>query len=235
MTSSEIVTLLVWYVVFLFSTTLHEASHAWAAMRGGDLTAYHGGQVSIDPIPHIRREPFGMLLLPALTLFFAGWPLGFASCPYDPDWARRYPKRAGWMALAGPAANLAIVLVVTGLIWIGSWTGHFAPPSDRFGLDGLVAAGAQAGPVWKGLAGFASIFFAMNFILFIFNLIPVPPLDGGGGINLLLGDETAVRYQNFMNQPLIGLIGILVAWRIFDYLIDLALPVGLRLLHLPSL
>ena len=55
---------LVWYVVFLFSITVHEAAHAWAAMRGGDLTAYHGGQVSIDPIPHIRREPIGTVVLP---------------------------------------------------------------------------------------------------------------------------------------------------------------------------
>ena len=59
---------LVYYVVFLFSTTLHEAAHAWTAMRGGDLTAYHGGQVSLDPRPHIRREPFGMVGLPLLSV-----------------------------------------------------------------------------------------------------------------------------------------------------------------------
>ena len=57
----------VWYVVFLLSTTCHEASHAWAAQFGGDLTAFHGGQVSLDPIPHIRREPFGMVIFPLLT------------------------------------------------------------------------------------------------------------------------------------------------------------------------
>ena len=61
------------YLVFLFSTVLHEAAHAWSAMRGGDLTAYHGGQVSLDPRPHIRREPFGMVLLPLLSLAASGW------------------------------------------------------------------------------------------------------------------------------------------------------------------
>ena len=64
---------LVWYVVFLFSTTCHEAAHALAAKLGGDLTAFHGGQVSIDPVPHIRREPFGMVVFPILSYVVGGW------------------------------------------------------------------------------------------------------------------------------------------------------------------
>ena len=102
---------LTFYVVFLFSTTLHEAAHAWAAKLGGDLTAYHGGQVSLDPLPHIRREPFGMVILPLLTALTMGFPIGFASAPYDPAWAQKYPKRSAWMALAGPAANLLLMLI----------------------------------------------------------------------------------------------------------------------------
>ena len=78
---------IVLYVAFVFSATCHEASHAWAAKRGGDLTAYAAGQVSLDPFPHIRREPFGMVILPLIGLFLIGWPLGFASAPYDPHWA----------------------------------------------------------------------------------------------------------------------------------------------------
>src|SRR5450759_2238487 len=68
----------VWYVVFLLSTTCHEAAHAWAAMLGGDLTACHGGQVSLDPIPHIRREPFGMVIFPLLTYATSHWMMGWA-------------------------------------------------------------------------------------------------------------------------------------------------------------
>ena len=56
------------YVVFLLSTTFHEASHAFAAKLGGDLTAFHGGQVTLNPLPHIRREPFGMVVFPLLGL-----------------------------------------------------------------------------------------------------------------------------------------------------------------------
>ena len=90
---------LVYYVVFLFSTTLHEAAHAWAAIRGGDPTAYHGGQVSLDPRAHIRREPFGMVGLPLISVVLSGWPFGFASAPCDPRWAMRYPKRAAWIGI----------------------------------------------------------------------------------------------------------------------------------------
>src|SRR4051794_31872845 len=64
----ELLLALGWYFVFLFSTTFHEAAHAWVAQRGGDLTAYEGGQVSLDPRPHIRREPWGMVVLPLLSV-----------------------------------------------------------------------------------------------------------------------------------------------------------------------
>ena len=77
----------IWYVALLFSLTLHEASHAWAAMKGGDRTAYHGGQVSLDPMPHIRREPFGTVVVPLLSFALSGWMIGWASTPYDPRWA----------------------------------------------------------------------------------------------------------------------------------------------------
>jgi len=67
---------LVWFVAFLLSTTVHEAMHAWAAWRGGDPTAYHGGQVSLSPLPHIRREPIGMLVVPLLTALTQGGQWG---------------------------------------------------------------------------------------------------------------------------------------------------------------
>ena len=110
---------LIYYLAFLFSTTVHEAAHAWAAKLGGDLTAYHGGQVSLDPRPHIRREPVGMVLLPIISTLVSGWPFGFASAPYDPEWALRYPQRAGWMAVAGPASNLLISAICVAVIHVG--------------------------------------------------------------------------------------------------------------------
>src|SRR5512141_2478373 len=105
-----------WFVAFLFSTTVHEAMHALAALRGGDPTAYHGGQVSLSPLPHIRREPIGMLVVPLFTSATMGWAMGWASAPYDPAWAERFPRRASWMALAGPAANFVIAVAALLLI-----------------------------------------------------------------------------------------------------------------------
>ena len=67
MDAHQLIDGLFWLFAFLFSTTLHEAAHAYAALRGGDPTAYRGGQVSISPIPHIRREPIGMLVVPLIT------------------------------------------------------------------------------------------------------------------------------------------------------------------------
>ena len=99
------------YVIFLFSTVCHEASHALAAKLGGDDTAAQAGQVSLDPLPHVQREPFGMVIVPLICLATSGGIIGWASAPYDPYWATRYPRRAGLMALAGPLANLALAFL----------------------------------------------------------------------------------------------------------------------------
>ena len=128
---------LLFYAVFLFSITIHEAAHAWAALKLGDPTAYHGGQVTLDPRPHIKREPFGMVVLPLVSVAVSGWPFGFASAPYDPRWAMRYPKRAAWMAIAGPASNLLLVLLA-GLAMRGLMAGGvFTSPSRNLSISSL--------------------------------------------------------------------------------------------------
>src|ERR1700756_194567 len=101
----------VWYVAFLFSTTCHEAAHALVAKWGGDETAAMGGQVTLNPVPHIQREPWGMVVIPILPFIFARQMIGWASAPFDPLWERRHPRRAALMALAGPAANLTLMLL----------------------------------------------------------------------------------------------------------------------------
>ncbi|HEX9727981.1 MAG TPA: site-2 protease family protein [Gemmatimonadales bacterium] len=203
----------VYYAVFLFSTTLHEAAHAWAAKIGGDLTAYHGGQVSLDPRPHIRRAPFGMVVLPIISVVLSGWPFGFASAPYSIDWARRYPRRAAWMALAGPGSNLTLVLLSGAVINIGLLLGWFhAPQSITFGH--IVAS--NGGGIGDAVAFLLGVFFSLNLVLFILNMLPVPPLDGSGALPLLLPAETVPRYQHLIwTQPAISFIGILVAWQVF--------------------
>src|SRR5215467_11901105 len=110
---------LIWYIVFLFSTTCHEGAHSLVAHLGGGSTAFHGGQVSLNPIPHIRREPVGLVIVPILSYFVAHWMIGWASAPYNPAWQQRYPKRAAWMALAGPLANFTLVILSAIAIHLG--------------------------------------------------------------------------------------------------------------------
>lgn len=208
----------VYYAVFLAATTLHEAAHAWAALRGGDLTAYHGGQVSLDPIPHIRREPFGMVVLPILSLVLIGWPFGFASAPYNIAWARAHPKRAAWMSLAGPGANLLLVIVAVATIRIGVGMGAFhAPQSITF--DSVVGAASTGLPAT--LATLVSVLFSLNVLLAVFNLLPFPPLDGSGVVPLFLNARQTKKYQEVIwGNPALGWIGIMAAWYLFDFVFD---------------
>ena len=219
---------LIWYVVLLFSLTLHEAGHAWAAARGGDLTAYRGGQVSLDPMPHVRREPFGMVIVPILFFFLtnASWMIGWASTPFDPRWAYAHPRRAAWMSLAGPAANLLLV-VVSGIgIRVAMAAGAVEPGTTRF-TELVVGTGS---PVGEAVAIFLSLSFMLNLLLLVFNLIPVPPLDGSGAVGLVVSEDAARRFQAFLAQPLFSFAGILVAWFAIPSIFGAVLPVALLLL-----
>lgn len=220
---------LIYYVVFLFSTTLHEAAHAWAAKRGGDPTAYHGGQVSLDPVPHIRREPIGMVVLPIISVLVSGWPLGFASAPYDPLWARSYPKRAALMALAGPAANMALVLIAAVLLRLGFAAGVFhIPNAAYFGQLAL----ADADSMWAGVAFLLGVLFSMNLLLAVFNMLPLPPLDGSGAIPLLLTEKTTDSYLDFVwGNPMLAWVGLFMAWQIFGGLFRPVFRVAVGLLY----
>lgn len=227
----DLVNGLVFYVVFLYSTTLHEAAHAWAALRGGDPTAYLGGQVSLDPRSHIRREPIGMVVLPLISVLVSGWPLGFASAPYDPRWAERHPRRAAWMALAGPGANLLLVLCAGILVNAGVLAGVFYPP-ERVGFADVTAATAGVESVWHSVGYLIGSVFALNLLLAVFNLLPLPPLDGSGALVLLLPDRLVPKYQRALwSTPELGLVGIFVAWQVFDFFFDPAFTIALNALY----
>lgn len=202
-----------WYLAFLFSTTLHEASHAFAALKLGDDTAQRGGQVTLDPIPHIRREPFGMVIVPVISYFLGGWMIGWASAPYDPEWARRNPRRAAWMALAGPAANLLICLAAACLIRLGLHLGWFDAPEQISNATRIVSAHRQG--LGELAAVLLSVFFYLNLLLFVFNLIPLPPLDGSSLPLLCLSDSAAAQYTALMRSPGVSMVGMILAWQLF--------------------
>jgi Zn-dependent protease len=218
-----------WYVVFLFSTTCHEAAHAFAAKLGGDLTAFHGGQVSLDPIPHIRREPFGMVLFPILSFVAGGWMMGWASAPYDPHWSYRHPRRASWMALAGPSANFSLAALAAIAMNIGLLAGWFRLPSGIRFAQLVEASSSGAG---EAVATVLSILFSLNVLLGSFNLLPVPPLDGWSAIGIAL-PEDAIRKMEDARQRfgMFSIIGLLIAWQVFDYVYDPIYGAALRALY----
>ena len=206
------------FVVFLFSTTCHEAAHALAAKIGGDLTAATGGQVSLNPIPHIVREPVGMVVVPILSFILFRGIMGWASAPFDPQWERRHPHRSAWMALAGPAANFTLMLLAAlGLRWLYAM--------------GMIHYDPEIGHV-NFLAHILYVFFSLNLLLGTFNLLPAPPLDGSTAIMLLMSEERAHRYLDWLrgnSYAMAGMIvGILVFRRIFPYIDNFATALLLR-------
>ena len=220
---------LIWYVVFLLSLTCHEAAHALTAKWGGDPTAFHAGQVTLNPAPHMRREPFGTILVPLLSYIGGGGMIGWASAPYDPFWQQRHPRRAAWMSLAGPAANFLLALGAAVLIHIGILLGFLRMPAS-VGFTRIVAADTAGAA--EGLAVFLSILFSLNVLLGVFNLLPFPPLDGYSALGLFTSERGAMVLENFRRTiaPYAG-IGLLLSWTFFDRIFDPVFRIALNLLY----
>lgn len=217
------------YVVFLLSTTCHEASHALVAKWGGDTTALEAGQVSLNPLPHIRREPFGMVVVPLLGIVLGGGLIGWASAPYNPQWSQRHPKRAAWMSLAGPAANFGLALLAAILMRIGLLTGAFAP---LYATPSHIVRAVNETGFADGMATILSIFFSLNVLLGCFNLIPFPPLDGYGVLGLFTSERGALKLQEMRTtMGSFGIIGLLIAWQVFGRMYDDLFAFATRLFY----
>lgn len=141
----------------ILAITLHEAAHGFVAWRLGDDTAYQLGRVTFNPLRHI--DPFGTVLLPALMYFTTGFVFGWAK-PVPVNFGRlNHPRRdMVWVALAGPGTNFALALL-SAILW------------------GLV--NPEQGIIEHWLRAAAEVSILVNVILMVFNLIPLPPLDGG--------------------------------------------------------
>lgn len=208
--------------------TFHEAAHGLAALRLGDPTARDAGLVTLDPLPHIQRSPIGMVAVPIISFLMGGWMIGWASAPYDPYWAGRNPRKAVGMALAGPGANLALILIAALLIRGGMLIGAFAAP-DAVSFEHVTEAVSPG--MATGAAIFLSILFSLNLILLVFNLMPLPPLDGSEIVTLFLNDRAIERYRAAIAQPGFQMMGLIVAWHLMDVILGPARVLALNILY----
>ena len=151
-------TIAVYLVPVLFAISLHEASHGYAARYFGDPTASNQGRLSLNPIRHI--DPFGTVILPLLLYLTIQVPFGYAKpVPVDFSRLRNPKKQMAWVAFAGPGSNF-----VMGFAWMIAFVVLSVLPPTEIGAFLRKMAGAGV---------------SVNAAMFVFNMIPVPPLDGG--------------------------------------------------------
>lgn len=158
----------------VFAITLHEAAHGYVAKHFGDTTAYMLGRVSLNPLRHI--DPVGTVLIPLLTMFLGGILFGWAKpVPVNFGYLRNPKKDMLWVALAGPAANLAMALGWAIVMKLGNMMAGnpFSLPMALMGMAGI----------------------NINVVLMVLNLLPLPPLDGGRIAVSLLPNRLAYQYS----------------------------------------
>jgi Zn-dependent protease len=186
----SIITIVISLFVLLFAITVHEASHGWVANRMGDPTAYNLGRVSLNPLAHI--DPIGTILLPVVLVLLRFPAFGWAKpVPVNPFNLKNYRRDNLWISAAGPVSNM---LVALGSLTVIVILKLLSPEVDRFVKFGLGALPKGLHPL-EGLT--LILFYAVwiNMYLAVFNLIPIPPLDGSGVLMGLLSSEAAQKYE----------------------------------------
>lgn len=186
----DLLTAALGFGVLLISLTIHEAAHAWTADRLGDPTARRLGRVSLNPAVHI--DPIGTLLLPIIAAVSHLPLIGWAKpVPVDPRNLSRPRRDFMLVAAAGPISNLLQAVAAAAVLRLG-------PASLRF-ADG------------PGLAGFVLLTAVeINLLLAFFNLIPVPPLDGGNVLLGLLPPKLAVTYSRIRQYGFLVLYALML-------------------------
>lgn len=165
---------------FLIAITVHELAHAYIALRYGDPTAKLAGRITLNPISHL--DPYGTLAL--ILSSMAGMGIGWARpVPVDPRYLRDPRKDMIWVSLGGPAANISVALILSIVLHIILlvFQGKPVGPTTRFVVEPLVSMlvfGVQ-----------------INIVLAIFNLLPIPPLDGSSILSGLLPRDMAMKYE----------------------------------------
>jgi Zn-dependent protease len=181
-------------IPILFAITLHEVAHGWAARYFGDRTAEMLGRLSLNPIKHV--DPMGTVAVPLLTLFFTGFLFGWAKpVPVNFNGLRRPKQDMVWVAIAGPASNIAMALIWAIILKLS------------------LLAGATPDNALYFFARMAEIGVFFNVLLAVFNFMPIPPLDGGRVLRGLVSERFGKLLDRMEPFGLIIVVGLLyVGW-----------------------
>lgn len=183
----DIQTGVIYIFAVLFAITIHEAAHGWAALKMGDPTAYSMGRVTLNPIAHI--DPLGTIILPLLLVIMGSPPFGWAKpVPVNPLNLKNPRKDNLIISAAGPASNILVALAAVIVLKIF----HAVLPSS-------LPISSPALPLIRALFLILQAFILINIILAVFNMIPIPPLDGSGVLMGLLSPESARKFEQI--QP----------------------------------
>ena len=187
-------TLVIYIIPLLFAITLHEAAHGWVASKLGDHTARMMGRVTLDPTKHI--DPIGTIAIPlVLLLSSSGFIFGWAKpVPINFNALRNGKNGMIWVALAGPGAN-----IVMAICWL-----FVMIIAINMNITVLIEMGRVG--------------ILVNCVLAVFNLLPIPPLDGSRVISALLPNRLAYQYNQLEQYGLYILLGLMFLGG-FNYLV----------------
>jgi len=186
-------------LVLVFSVVVHETAHGWAAMRLGDNTARDAGRITLNPLPHVSL--MGSIIVPLVLSLMGSYPFGWAKpVPVNPTRLNNpwddHPK----VAAAGPASNLLLALISA--ILLGA-------------VVGVLGAQGHSMSYMQGWPSYGTFLFLMfqtgvfiNVVLALFNLIPIPPLDGSWIIRRFLSRSALQRYEQLRQYSMVMIVGI---------------------------
>ncbi|MFH0799203.1 MAG: site-2 protease family protein [Pseudomonadota bacterium] len=187
---SRVIDLVLFYPLFLFSLSFHEAAHGLIADKFGDSTARLMGRVSLSPFPHI--DIVGTVILPILGILTGAPVIGWGKpVPVNPYNLKGDMRRSNmWVAVAGPASNVLLALAFAGMTHMMV----FALPRVP---GGLLVHGSMSATVVGAAFAICEMGVVLNLVLAAFNLLPMPPLDGGSVLRGLLPESGLAAFDQF--------------------------------------